>query len=166
MSIYFNSWDHIEELVKKKLIPQINAADYDAILSITRGGMIPACLISEMLDIRNVLTAGVMFYTDIEQRLEEAIFLQFPSDPLLVGKRILIVDDVWDSGKTAVTVRERVRRAGGLPTVAVIHYKPTKSHYPGDCPDFYAIETDAWIVYPWEPERDQLLEEAAQAQGK
>ncbi len=160
MSKDFNSWDHIDNLVKNQLIPQIRAEDYDAILCITRGGMIPACLVSELLDIRNVLTAGVMFYTDIEETLEEPVFLQFPSDPLLVGQRILIVDDVWDSGKTAVTVRERVRRAGGSPKVAVIHYKPTKSNFPDDAPDFYADETDAWIVYPWDPERDRLLIEA------
>lgn len=160
MSKDFYSWDRIDDLVKNKLIPQINGDDYDAILCITRGGMIPACLVSELLDIRNVLTACVMFYTDIEQTLEEPIFLQFPSDPLLVGQRILIVDDVWDSGKTAVNVRERVRRAGANPQVAVIDYKPTKSRYPNDGPDFYANETAAWIVYPWDPERDELLAEA------
>lgn len=157
----FHSWERIDQLVREQLIPQINAADYDAVLAITRGGMIPACLVSEVLDIRNVLTAAVMFYTDVEQTLDEPVFLQFPSDALLVGKRVLIVDDVWDSGKTAYSVREKVRRAGGKPTVAVIHYKPGKSRFPGDGPDFYALETDAWIVYPWDPERERLLEEEA-----
>ena len=78
---------------------------------------------------------------------------------MLVGKRILIVDDVWDSGKTAHSVRERIRRSGGRPSVAVIHYKPGQSRFPGDGPEFAAQETDAWIVYPWDPDRDQLLAE-------
>lgn len=155
----FHSWERIDELVNQKLIPQMDAADYDAILAITRGGMIPACLVSEQLGIRNVLTAAVMFYTDVEKTLHEPVFLQFPSDPLLFGKRVLIVDDVWDSGKTAYNVRERVRRAGGKPSVAVIHYKPTYSRYADDGPDFYALETDAWIVYPWDPDRERLLQE-------
>lgn len=155
----FHSWERIDELVNEQLLPQINAADYDAILAITRGGMIPACLVSEQLGIRNVLTAAVMFYTDVEQTLDEPVFLQFPSDPLLLGKRVLIVDDVWDSGKTAYNVRERVRRAGGKPRVAVIHYKPAHSRYSDDGPDFYALETDAWIVYPWDPDRQRLLQE-------
>ncbi len=155
----FHSWERIDSLVKDNLIPLLRGGEYDAVLAITRGGMIPACIVSEQLDIRNVLTAAVMFYTAVEQTLTAPIFLQFPSDPLLLNKRVLIVDDVWDSGKTAVSVRERVRRAGGVPTVAVIHYKPNKSHFSDDGPDFYAIETDAWIVYPWDPDRERLLEE-------
>jgi hypoxanthine phosphoribosyltransferase len=155
----FHSWERIDHLVKQKLVPQLRGEDYDAVLAVTRGGMIPACLVSEMLDIRNVLTAAVMFYTGVERTLDAPIFLQFPSDPLLVGQRVLIVDDVWDSGKTAYNVRERVRRAGGKPTVAVIHYKPSKSNYPHDGPDFYAVETDSWVVYPWDPDRERLLEE-------
>ncbi|MBA3531485.1 MAG: phosphoribosyltransferase [Ardenticatenales bacterium] len=160
MSKDFHSWQQIEALVKQKLIPQLQAQPYDTILAITRGGMIPACIVSEVLGIRNVLTAAVMFYTDVEETLEEPIFLQFPGDMLLVSKRVLIVDDVWDSGKTAYSVREKVRRAGGKPSVAVIHYKPSKSRYPNEAPDFYARETDAWIVYPWDPDREKLLNEA------
>lgn len=147
------SWDDIDALTRQ-LAEQLRGRPWDAIMAITRGGMIPGCLISEALDIRNVMTAAVMFYTAIETTMDEPRFLQFPSDPLLVGKRVLIVDDVWDSGKTAMAVRHRVREAGGLPSVAVIHYKPRASRYPNDAPDFFAYETDAWIVYPWEPEED------------
>ncbi len=76
---------------------------------------------------------------------------------------MLIVDDVWDSGRTAYAVRERVRRAGGRPKVAVIHYKPERSNFPNDAPDYYAVETDAWVVYPWDPDRRRLLAEAGMA---
>lgn len=159
----FHTWERIDSLVNEQLIPQLNGDDYDAVLAITRGGMIPACLVSESLGIRNVMTAAVMFYTAVEQTLEAPIFLQFPEDAILVGKRILIVDDVWDSGRTAVNVRERVKRARGMPTVAVIHYKPHKSLYPEDKPDFYAMETDEWIVYPWDPDRQELLDAQKEA---
>lgn len=159
----FHTWERIDDLVNDHLVPQLEATEYDAVLAITRGGMIPACLVSEALGIRNVMTAAVMFYTAIEQTLDAPIFLQFPEDAILVGKRILIVDDVWDSGKTAVNVRERVRRAGATPTIAVIHYKPTNSVFPDDRPDYYALETDAWIVYPWDPERRDLLQQLGEA---
>lgn len=145
------SWDDIDALTRQ-LAESLRGHHFDAVMAITRGGMIPGCLISEMLDIRNVMTAAVMFYTAVEKTIDEPRFLQFPADPLLVGKRILIVDDVWDSGKTAMAVRHRVIEAGGLPSVAVIHYKPAASRYPDHRPDFVAYETDAWIVYPWEPE--------------
>ncbi|MCB0077050.1 MAG: hypothetical protein KDD73_06460 [Anaerolineales bacterium] len=156
MSKEFVTWDEIERLVMEALLPQLDGP-YDAILGITRGGMVPACLVSERLDIRHVLTAAVKFYTDVEETLPEPIFLQFPGDTLIAGKRVLIVDDVWDTGHTAYTVRERVRRAGGKPTVAVIHYKPLRSEYPDDQPDYFAQETDAWIVYPWDPDKERLL---------
>ncbi len=147
-------WSDITRLAGK-LIAQLNRDDYDVVLAVTRGGMIPGALVSEAMDLRNVMTAAVMFYQDDQRALEEPHFLQFPGDALLLGKRVLIVDDVWDSGKTALAVRERVAQAGGTPTVAVLHYKPRFSHFPEEAPDFYGEESDAWIVYPWDPERSR-----------
>lgn len=144
------SWQEIADLVgmlAKEIRP-----DYDALLAITRGGMIPACLLSERLDMRNIMVAAVQFYTTIGETLAEPRFFQFPHANLLAGQRILVVDDVWDSGRTVVAVRDRIRAAGGHPEVAVLHYKPARSHFPGDAPDYFASETDEWIVYPWEPE--------------
>jgi len=105
-------------------------------------------------------------YTGVGQTLDEPVFLQFPSDALLVGKRILVVDDVWDSGKTAIAVRDRIRKAGGEADVAVIHFKPARNKFPGQKPDYYVMETDDWIVYPWDPERDRLLEEELSQQSE
>lgn len=150
----YHSWERIDSLVRG-LIEQLDAADYDAVLAITRGGMVPGGLVSKRLLIRNVLTAAVMFYTDEGGAFEKPSFLQFPIKELIEGKRILVVDDVWDSGKTAVAVKERIIAAGGTPTIAVIHYKPDASNFPEQAPDFYMVETDAWIVYPWEPDYDE-----------
>ena len=63
---------------------------------------------------------------------------------------MLIVDDVWASGRTIMAVRERVRQAGGYPETAVLHFKPRRTAYSDAQPDFYVDETDAWIVYPWD----------------
>jgi len=71
-----------------------------------------------------------------------------PSDPLLRGQRILVVDEVWDSGTTIHAVTERIRQAGGIPTTVVLHYKPSNSVVPG-APDVHAVTTDAWVVYPF-----------------
>lgn len=119
-------------------------------LVITRGGMVPACIISERLNLRNILVAAVMFYTGVERTLDKPIFLQFPADPLLNGRRVLIVDDVWDSGRTIVAVRDRVLAASGQPDTAVLHYKPGRSQFSGLRPTYFVDETDAWIVYPWD----------------
>ena len=142
------TWTQIEDLA-------IRLADrlpttYDVMLVITRGGMVPACIISERLNLRNILVAAVMFYTAQERTLDKPIFLQFPADPLLNGRRVLIIDDVWDSGRTIMAVRERVLDTGGLPETAVLHYKPSRTTYSDVRPDYYVDETDAWIVYPWD----------------
>ena len=142
------TWTQIEELSIR--LADLLPAVYEVMLVITRGGMVPACIISERLNLRNILVAAVMFYTGQERTLEKPIFLQFPADPLLNGRRVLIVDDVWDSGRTIMAVRERVLDAGGFPETAVLHYKPTHTSYSDSQPDYYVDETDAWIVYPWD----------------
>lgn len=145
-------WPDVERLVGRLLkdLPR----DYDNILVITRGGMVPACLISERADIRNILCAAVMFYDGTARALPGPVFLQFPDPSQVRGRRILLVDDVWDTGTTVVAVRDRLRAAGAAVDVCVLHYKPRHSRFPGDRPDFYAEETDRWIVYPWDPARE------------
>lgn len=142
-------WDDITRLVGA-LAYQLQGKDFDAMLVVTRGGMVPAGLLSETLDIRNILVAAVQFYTGIGATLDDPRFLQFPESKLLNGKSILVVDDVWDSGRTASEVCQRIIDAGGDPTLAVLHYKPRASRYPDRAPDFHAELTEDWIVYPWD----------------
>lgn len=146
------SWSNIEALIDH-ILPQV-AGHFDAILMITRGGIIPGGMLAEALDIRDVLTAAVEFPKEIEfERFAWPRFLQFPDDELLEGRRILIVDDVWDSGRTINTVRGRVEAAGGIPRTCVLHYKPQRSRFRDRRPDYYGAVTDKWIIYPWEVDR-------------
>src|SRR4030088_1178843 len=96
------TWTQIEDLAIRLAdrLPTV----YDVMLVITRGGMVPACIISERLNVRNILVAAVTFYTSQERPLDKPIFLQFPADPLLNGRRVLIVDDGWDSGRRSSAV--------------------------------------------------------------
>jgi hypoxanthine phosphoribosyltransferase len=146
------SWEDVEGLVNR-LVEQLPTT-YDCLLVVTRGGMIPAALVSQLTGMRDILVAAIMFYSGPDDRLPEPLFLQFPEDPLVAGKRILVVDDVWDSGGTSVAVADRLRRAGATPEVAVLHYKPQRSNFPGKRPDYYVEETEDWIIYPWQPTGD------------
>ena|SRR5579862_1467342 len=146
------SWDEIQRLVDY-LIREHLSEPFDAMLVITRGGMVPGCLISEKIDLRNILVAAVVYYTDVDRTLEKPIFLQFPSDTLLDGKRVLVVDDVWDSGRTIMAVKDRLNVVNCRYKVAVLHYKPGRSNYAEDQPDCYAETTEDWLVYPWDRER-------------
>ena len=139
-------WPRLEELVKQ-LADQVRG-EYDVMLAVTRGGLVPAGMLAYLLGIRDILVAAVDYYDDHGRPREQPMFLQFPADPLLDGKRVLIVDEVWDTGTTIEAVIERVRLGGGTPTTAVLHYKPARSKV-SSVPDHFVVSTDAWVVYPF-----------------
>jgi hypoxanthine phosphoribosyltransferase len=140
------TWPDLERLVKA-LARQVGG-EHDVLLAITRGGLVPAGMLAYLLGQRDILVAAVAFYDDQGQPGEQPAFLQFPADPLLRGRRVLIVDEVWDTGTTIEAVVERVRLAGGSPTTAVLHYKPGRSKV-RSVPDHHVVSTNAWVVYPF-----------------
>ena len=143
-------WDDLESLVSA--LAERVRGEYDLLLAVTRGGLVPAGMLAYTLGIRNILVAAVAYYADDGNPGDEPTFLQFPADPLLHGRRILVVDEVWDSGTTIHAVSERIRQAGGIPTTAVLHYKPTRSRVPEE-PDHHVVATEKWVVYPFKGER-------------
>lgn len=148
------TWEEVDTLIDS-LVPQIQTArPFGAMLMITRGGVIPGGLLAEALGIHHLLTAAVDFPATQESGMMAwPTFLQFPDNDLLRGRRTLIVDDVWGSGRTSIAVRERVNSAGGKPSSCVLHYNPYRSLFSNLKPDFYGDVTDAYIVYPWEVDR-------------
>lgn len=156
------TWSDVDKLIDY-LVPQIRG-QYDSMIVVTRGGLVPGGLLAEALNITYILTASVRFPADFPrdfgemavhpaQRYAIPEFIEFPSDEVLQGRRILVVDDVWTRGRNIVTVSKRVDAAGGLPDSCVLHYKPASSLYPGHTPTYYAAVTDAYIIYPWEIDR-------------
>ena len=155
------TWSDVDKLIDY-LHPQIQGR-FDSMMIITRGGIVPGGMLAEALDITYILTASVRFPADFptdfrirpEDRFAVPEFIQFPDDELLEGRRILVVDDVWTRGRNIVTVANRIDAAGGYPETCVMHYKPGSSLYPGMTPTYYAAVTDAFIIYPWEVDRDR-----------
>jgi hypothetical protein len=140
------SWDELDRLVGV-LAGQVGT-DYDLVLAITRGGLVPAGMLAYRLDLREILVAGVEFYRSGGGTHDAPIFGHFPDADLLRGKRILVVDEVWETGETMAAVFERVRAAGGQPRSAVIHYKPGRSRVALE-PDFHAALAHGWVTYPY-----------------
>ena len=141
-------WDDIVALTQA-LAQRVAAVPFDVVLAVSRGGLVPAAILSSVLDRRDLLSAAMASYQDEDATGAMTVY-HFPADAELRGRRVLIVDDIWASGRTAVAIRARVAAAGGLPIVAVLHYKPARSAFPADAPDHWVVATDAWIVYPWE----------------
>lgn len=149
------SWFDVDKLIIS-MLPRLQGFNYDLVIAITRGGIIPAAILAERLAIQQVLVASVVFYEDEALHLDWPVFMQFPDDSLLRAKQALIVDDIWDRGKQVVSVTERVKYAGGQSRSAVLHYKPHRSYFPDKAPDVYAAQTEDWVIYPWDAERGKL----------
>jgi uncharacterized protein len=148
------TWEDVDKLLDL-LLPQLRSfGTFNAMLMITRGGVIPGGLIAEALNIGNMLTAAVDFpASNVGGLMAMPSFLQFPDTNLLLGRKVLIVDDVWGSGRTSTSVKERVNAAGGNALTCVLHYNPYRSLFTNAKPDYYGESTDAYIVYPWEIDR-------------
>lgn len=149
------TWQDVDKLIDI-LLPQLRSVGpFSGMIMITRGGVIPGGMLAEALEIQHLLTAAVDFPAMAQQAglLAWPAFLQFPDASLLVQRRMLIVDDVWGSGRTSISVRERVTSAGATPFTCVLHYNPYRSLFTKDKPDFYGAITDSHIVYPWEIDR-------------
>ncbi len=150
------TWQDVEKLVDH-LVPQFEL-EFDGMVVITRGGIIPGGLLAEALKMTDVLTASVDFPAEMEnekQREKNRLiawpkFLQFPDEMVIRGKRWLVVDDVWGSGRTITAVKNRITAAAGIPYTCVLHFNPYRNLFGTARPDYYAAITDAHIVYPWE----------------
>lgn len=149
------TWDDVESLIDH-LLPQFDE-EFDAMVMITRGGIVPGGLLAETMGIIHILTAAVDFPAQTEMEKAKLFawpqFLQFPEDRLLRGRRTIVIDDVWGSGRTITSVRHRVSAAGGSPCTCVLHFNPYRNLFGSARPDYYAAITDAHIVYPWEIDR-------------
>jgi hypothetical protein len=154
------TWNDIDQLIDH-LIPQFET-EFDAMMIITRGGVVPGGLLAEALDVVNILTAAVDFPAELEMERKRPHarlyalpkFIQFPNDTLLKKQRILIVDDVWGSGRTITAVKNRAVSAGGTPSTCVLHFNPYRNLFGNVRPDYFAAITDAYIIYPWEIDHD------------
>lgn len=118
----------------------------DVIVAVARGGLVVASALAYALGVKLADAMNVEFYTDVEETLPDPVLLA----PLLdmdsiAGRRVLVADDVADSGRTLKLVMDILLAAGAEVRTAVLYTKPT-SAFPAD----YAWKNvDAWIVFPW-----------------
>jgi hypoxanthine phosphoribosyltransferase len=150
------TWNDVDQLMDH-LLPQFELT-FDGMIMISRGGIIPGGILAEAMDIQKLLVAAVDFPSELEDMERPRLlawpkFMMFPEDELLRGERILIMDDVWGSGRTITSVKNRVASAGGFPYTCVVHFNPYRNLFGTNRPDYFAAITDAFIIYPWEIDR-------------
>jgi len=120
--------------------------DPSMILSIARGGLLIGGAMGYALAVKNTYTMNVEFYTGVDERLEVPRILPPAPDFVdLADAKILIVDDVADTGHTLKSVQEFCAGKVGEVRTAVIY---EKSHSVVQC-DYVWRRTDLWINFPW-----------------
>lgn len=152
-------WDQFGEAARS-LAGQVLGAGYrpDLVIAIARGGLLLAGAISYALGTKQCGSINVEFYTGIDERLPEPVLHPPMLDvPAVTGKRVLLVDDVSDSGRTLAKVVDLLADAGAEVRTATLYVKPRTVLVP----DFAYRETPDWIVFPWSAEPPVRVEEGA-----
>jgi hypothetical protein len=118
----------------------------DVIVGVCRGGWPPARVLSDLMCNPNLANVRVEFYLGVAETTEEPVLTQ-PVSISVAGKKVLVVDEVADTGKSLKLVKEHLIKQGAVEIkIATVYYKPWSIVKP----DYYEKETSQWIVFPWE----------------
>jgi len=147
----FITWDEIDEWTNT-LADLTRAGNYDAIIGVQRGGLIPAVLLSHKLNMpMHTVQFSLRDHKHVEEEINLAVGITDDKGDHLRNLKYLVVDDINDSGETFTQLQEKFSHAGVEVDWAVLHdNKPSKFTV-----NYKAINIDkskdpAWIVYPWE----------------
>ncbi len=119
----------------------------DVVVAIAQGGLLLAGALAYAMGVKSCGALNVEFYTDVEETLPEPVILPPMLDgPALAGKRVLLVDDVSDSGRTLALVLELLQTTTGAEVRSVVLYAKPRTIQEAD---YTWRRTDRWINFPW-----------------
>ena len=144
------SWAQLGEAARELARATVDDGyEPDLILGIARGGLLVAGALSYAIGVKNTFTMNVEFYTGVDERLPVPMIL--PPVPALVDlqdARMLIADDVADTGQTLALVKGFCAGQVGEVRTAVLYEKPRSIV---TC-DYVWRQTELWIDFPWSSE--------------
>lgn len=145
-------WPYIHgacQSLARRLMP---CGPFEYVVGIERGGLIPAALMQRFLNIPNFIPLRVVTYGDDNKKLPlEQRVIRWPRNPGEFGAlqeardKVLVVDDIWDTGETIRMVKGNLPQA----TYATIVAKSLRSYA---LPIYYYLNVDPsqWVIFPWE----------------
>jgi xanthine phosphoribosyltransferase len=139
------SWDQFHRDARALAWRLASSGPFNAIVAITRGGLVPAAIVARELNVRLIETVCVESYHDYTRQGELRILKGVTSDVAKSGGHgVLIVDDLVDTGKTAKVVRELLPKAH----FATVYAKPMGR--PQVDTFITEVSQDTWIYFPWD----------------
>lgn len=148
LKFLYLSWDDVQKAAEKTADKiKEDGFNPDIMIAISRGGFDPARIISDQLGIRKLASLQIIYYSGLNEKMKEPMVL-FPLNAQIKGLKVLVIDDVSDSGHSLMAVRKYTEDMGAAEVkIATLHHKPWSQFKP----DYFADEVDQWILYPWEP---------------
>lgn len=122
--------------------------EINAILALFRGGVVPGRIFADLFDVVfDFYGMDAKFYTGINSTMEK-VKIRPSSDIDVSGKKLLIVDDIWDSGRTmeAALIELETKLTEHIVTATLV-WKVTAKGQPSY---FDKIADNEWIIFPWE----------------
>ena len=156
------TWSQIYDMLFN-IAQKIQSQNYrpDIIVGIARGGLVPARILTDLLETPQLGFMEVEFYIDIQQTLGKPILKQTLTTQVSF-KKALIVDDIADTGESLNLVKTHLQQQGASQIkTATLYQKPQST----TTPDFYEKQTTNWVVFPWEP-KETLRKIIEKQQGK
>lgn len=144
------SWDEVVDWVRG-LAAKIEESSWrpDLVVAVSRGGFVPARLLCDFMDISDLLAVQSQHWVEAARAAERAI-IKYPYRVDAQGKRVLVVDDIVDTGETLELARDFIASEWKPAEVrtAAMQWISTVAKFK---PDYYYLEVRdwTWFQYPW-----------------
>jgi len=140
------TWEDIHKACDN-LYDKIKHKKYDAILAVSRGGLIPAAILAYNLNIKKVTTIAVRTYDEDRVKLLDFSILSQPDFDIMNGK-VLVVDDLIETGETIKIIKDLDWKTNNIELDFVVLYS---KGFNADI-NYYGEEVDSfnWISFPWD----------------
>ncbi len=136
------SWEQMHR-DSRALAWRLMSSEWRAIVSVTRGGLVPAAIVARELDLRLIDTVCIASY-DYKNQSSMKVLKPVLSSDYGAGEDVLIVDDLVDTGKTARIVREMLPKAHFATVYAKPEGRPMVDTF------ITEVSQDTWIYLPWD----------------
>jgi len=140
------SWAEVEEYASD-LAERIHGTyQLDTLLAVMKGGAVVGVLVADRLSVGKIYTVSLRSYMKVGLRGGVEVY-QKPPKECIEGKRVLIVDDIVDSGQSLTTVIQLTREYGAKEVRSATLLIKESS----ECiPEYYSHKVRGWVFYPWE----------------